>query len=170
MVILCFSYYSYNYTLFTSRLYTNSWQYFPFSSSPWSATSLLPHLKSCVVVQWVAAHLHIYGRQKTFFRRHAWARRLAGQKIAPFGLLPLPKGLSYTPPIDFSSYPSYWPQTVSNIPQRCLVRRSCFLNWWRLYEDGLVDFRRWIHQRSVWKTTSGTLPPTVEHCETQRLA
>ena len=65
-------------------------------------------------------------------------------------LLP-PPGLSNTPPVDFSSFPRWRPQTGSSFP--------CVLDGWRLSESGPVDFSRWTHQGPVRKITSGLLPP-----------
>ena len=66
---------------------------------------------------------------------------------------------SYTPPVNFSSFLRWRPQTGSSFPQWFLVWQMWFLEGWRLSEGGPVCFSSWTHQGLVWKTTSGQLPP-----------
>ena len=71
----------------------------------------------------------------------------------------LSPGLSYTPHVDFSSFPGWRPQIGSSFQWWFLVWRTWFLYGWRLSEGGPVDFCRWTHQGPVRKTFSGLQPP-----------
>ena len=74
-----------------------------------------------------------------------------GRNIVHFDLLSPPE-LSVTPPVDFSSFPRWWPHSGISFPRRFPVWRMCFLDEWRLSEGGPVDFSYRAHHVPVRKT------------------